>query len=370
MITIDVSAAVHARAGLGRYVEEVALAVGKERPVQLFHNLGAEGSVPPSLTAFKRFSVNYGYKPWRLAVLLAHLSRLSFNRLVPNTTIFHSTEHLLMPLSGVPTVLTVHDLIFKLFPEYHKSLNYTYLNLAVPIYCRRATAIIAVSQSTKNDIVTHYGIDPAKIHVIHEAAADHFKPPSIDQMMAVRQKFRLPPRFLVHLSTIEPRKNLSRLLGVLQRLRQTDPDLHLVLIGAKGWLYDDFFAKIEQLGLSDVVHSLGWVEDDELAAVIGAADLAVQPSLYEGFGLPVLEHMAVGQIVAASQRSSFPEVGGDAAAYFDPEDEEEMTAVIQRLLNNPQEREKRRALGLNQAKRFSWAETARQTIELYDRIRR
>ena len=371
MIYVDISAAVHSKAGLGRYSERLAGALLARDPARyaLFYNRGGAGRFPETLPAgARRREVSWGYKPWRMAVLLGHLGRLPFNRLVPDAELFHSTEHLLLPLRGVPTVLTVHDLIFKLFPDYHKRLNYWYLNQAMPLYVERASAIIAVSEATKRDLVKFYGVDPAKVTVVYEAAATHFKPPSPAGIDHVRRTYVLPERFLLHLSTIEPRKNLMRLLDAFQILRTTYPDLHLLLAGSRGWLFDDFFARIEDEGLQQVVRPLGWVPDEDLPAVIGAAALAVQPSLYEGFGLPILEHMACGQVVAASHSSSHPEVGGEAAAYFDPADAGEMAAVIGRLLVDRDEYRQRQALGLEQAARFSWERAARETSAVYDRL--
>ncbi|MFO7682575.1 MAG: glycosyltransferase family 1 protein [Chloroflexota bacterium] len=373
MITIDISAAVHSRAGLGRYAARLAEALIAEQPERfgLFYNQGKNGRFPPNLpAAIPTRHIRLGYKPWRLAVLLGQQTGVGFNRLVPGTELFHSTEHLLMPLRGVPTILTVHDLIYKLFPEYHKRLNYWYLNAAMPLFCRKADAIIAVSQASKQDCVRHYSLDPAKIHVVYEAASSLFQPPPPTRIEHVRQTYSLPEHFLLHLSTIEPRKNLSRLLDALLALRRLLPNLSLslVLVGGKGWLYDDFFAKIERLGLEDAVLPLGWVDDADLPAVIAAADLAVQPSLYEGFGLPILEEMACGQVVAASSAGSHPEVGGPAAAYFDPENVEEITAVIHRLLTNPEEYNHRRQLGFQQAAKFSWQRTAQETIAIYDQL--
>lgn len=371
MIYIDISAAVHSRAGLGRYSEKLASTLLAEHPeeIALFYNEGREGRYPSSLpAAAARRHVRLGYKPWRMAILLAHMSHIPFNRLLPGATLFHSTEHLLMPLHDVPTVLTVHDLIFKLFPAYHKKLNYWYLNKAMPIFCQKADAIIAVSKATKRDIVKYYDIDPAKIFVVYEAASSHFKPPSPARIASVRKKYHLPNRFLIHLSTIEPRKNLNRLLDALVILRRSYPDLHLVLAGGRGWLYADFFARIESTELSNCVHTLGWIPDQDLPAILAAADLAVQPSLYEGFGLPILENMASGQVVAASSYSSHPEVGGDAAAYFDPTNVSEMAAVIQSLLDDRDEYERRRLLGLQQARKFSWQRAARESTAVYDSL--
>lgn len=368
---VDISAAVHSRAGLGRYSENLVRALLQAQPERfaLFYNQGRDGRYPPTLPANSRQrTVRHGYKPWRTAVLLAHWSRLGFNRLLPDARLFHSTEHLLMPLRGIPTILTVHDLIYKLFPQHHKKLNYWYLNLAMPLYCRRAGAIIAVSQATKRDIVKQYGVDPAKITVVYEAPSSLFKPMSPARVASVKQTYQLPDRFLVHLSTIEPRKNLLRLLDSLQALRRIFPDLTLVLVGGKGWLYEPFFAKVEQAGLQEAVFTPGWVPDKDLPALLAAAALAVQPSLYEGFGLPILEHMACGQVVAASHAGPHPEVGGKAAAYFDPKDVDEMTAVIHRLLTDPEEYAHRRRLGLAQAARFSWQRAAQETIAVYDQL--
>ena len=373
MITVDISAAVHSRAGLGRYSARLAQALIEEQPGRfgLFYNQGKNGRFPANLpTNVPTNHISLGYKPWRMAVLMGQQMGIGFNRLVPGTELFHSTEHLLMPLRGVPTILTVHDLIYKLFPEYHKRLNYWYLNTAMPLFCRKADAIIAVSQASKQDCVKNYNLDPAKIHVVYEAASSLFQPPPPTRIDYVRQTYSLPEHFLLHLSTIEPRKNLSRLLDSLLALRQLLPhlSLSLVLVGGKGWLYDDFFAKIEQLGLQDAVLPLGWVEDEDLPAVIAAADLAVQPSLYEGFGLPILEEMACGQVVAASSAGSHPEVGGDAAAYYDPENVDEITAVIHRLLTDKEEHNHRRQLGFQQAAKFSWQRTAQETIAIYDQL--
>jgi glycosyltransferase involved in cell wall biosynthesis len=371
MIYIDISAAVHSRAGLGRYAERLAGALLQRSPGRyaLFYNQGPDGRFPASLPdSVPARHIARGYKPWRMAVLLGQRAGAGFNRLVPDAALFHSTEHLLMPLRGVPTVLTVHDLIYRRFPETHKRLNYWYLNAAMPLYCERATAIIAVSEATKRDLVEFYAVDPAKVTVVYEAASDHFRPPAAAEIARVRKAFELPEQYLIHLGTIEPRKNLDRLVDALLILRRDHPDLHLILVGAKGWLVDDFFARIARDGLGEIVRALGWVPDEELPAVIAGAALAVQPSLYEGFGLPILEHMACGQVVAASHAASHPEVGGEAAAYFDPLSVGDMAATIGRLLANPDEVGRRRALGPERASHFSWERAAAETEAVYDRL--
>ena len=197
-IYFDISAAVHRRAGLGRYAESLARALlplltpaeSTGAPVTHSTNLpiyssptlaffyNREEGIEPlaGLEGLPAATVNLGYKPWRMLVWLGQLGRLGFNRLVPGATLFHATEHLLLPLRGIPTVLTVHDLIFRRYPAHHKRLNRWYLNASMPLFCRRADHIIAVSEQSKHDIIAAYGVSSDKITVIYEAAEPRFCP--------------------------------------------------------------------------------------------------------------------------------------------------------------------------------------------------
>jgi glycosyltransferase involved in cell wall biosynthesis len=368
MIYVDVAAAVHGRAGLGRYAESLARALVTKAPggFALFYNHSG-GDVRPmrGLKGIPARTVRAGYKPWRMAVWLGQLAGLGFDRLLPDADLYHATEHLLMPLRQVPTVLTVHDLIFRLFPQHHKRLNYWYLNAAMPVYCRRANAIIAVSQATKGDLVHFYGLDPAKIIVVHEAAAPHFAPSPPAQIAQVGARYGLPDRYLLHVGTIEPRKNLNRLLEAVARLRRAGEDVQLVVVGSKGWLYQGFFRRLEELALGDVVRLPGYIPDADLPALYSGARLVAVPSLYEGFGLPVLEAMACGAPVVCSDVSSLPEVGGDAARYFDPTDVDGMADAILAVWRDESLREGMRQQGLARAARFSWDRAAQETLDVY-----
>ncbi len=368
MIYLDVSAAVHHRAGLGRYAESLTRALVAASPDRygLFYN--QERGVEPlvGLEHLPTRTVALGYKPWRLLVWLGQLARLDRDRWFPNAELYHATEHLLLPLRSIPTVLTVHDLIFRRFPAHHKRLNRWYLNLTLPLYCRRADHIIAVSECTRRDLAAAYRLPPEKITVVGEAAAPHFRPQMPGVMSTISARYGLPERYLVFVSTIEPRKNLARLLAAFETLRADGLTDGLVIVGRRGWLYDDFFARLERSPARDAVIFPGYVPDADLPALYAGAQACVFPSLYEGFGLPVLEAMACGTPVATSSTSSIPEVGGDAALYFDPTSVEEITETTRRLLRDPALQEEMRARGLTQAAQFSWERAARETQAVYD----
>jgi len=370
VIYVDVSAAVHSRAGLGRYAESLARALVARYPGRfaLFYN--CDPGVRP-LTGLEQVPIRIvraSYRPWRALVWLGQLLGMGYDRLVPDAELFHATEHLLMPLKRVPTVLTVHDLIYRLYPRYHKPMNYLYLNAAMPLYVKRANAVITISESSKRDLIRLYGIPPDKVTVIYEAAAPHFKPAPPDRIATVRRRYGLPERYLLTVGTIEPRKNLVRLVDAVGLVREMGFDVGLVIVGSRGWLYEDFFRHLERHEHRDAVFLIGYVPDEDLPAVYSAATLCVLPSLYEGFGLPILEAMACGTPVACSNTSSLPELGGRAARYFDPTDEEQMAEVIAEVLRDGTLREEMRVRSMVQVRRFSWARTAEETFAVYQKV--
>lgn len=378
MIYLDVSAAVHRRAGLGRYAGSLARAL-VERAGQrgemsgaseygLFYN--RERGIEPlrELEHVPARTVSLGYKPWRMLVWAGQLAGIGFDRLLPDGRLFHATEHLLLPLRGMPTVLTVHDLIFRHLPEHHKRLNRWYLNWALPLYCRRATRIIAVSECTRQDLVAAYGLSSEKIDVVHEAADPRFRPQSRERIDAVRDAYGLPQRYVLFVGTIEPRKNLARLLRAFEVVRAEGLTDGLVLVGNRGWLYEGFFKELEQSPARRAVMLPGYVPDEDLPAVYAGAQVLAFPSLYEGFGLPLLEAMACGTPVACSGTSSLPEVGGEAARYFDPASEASITETLRRLLGDDSSLRELEERGLARAARFSWERVAAETESLYLKV--
>ncbi len=369
---IDITAAMHQYAGIARYAANLARALvyhhGHEHPFGLFHLRNRDTRPLSGLEDVPSRTVLSGYKPWRMAVWLGQRLGIGFDRLLPDAALFHGTEHLLMPLHNVPTVLTVHDLVYHLFPAYHRSLNYWYLNTAMPLYVRRADAVITISESSKRDLMRYYETPEEKITVVHEAASSRFRPASAQAVAETKASYRLPDKYVLALGTIEPRKNLNRLVDAVLLLRQKDPELSLVIVGRAGWLCQDFFQHLEKLDDPRAVLLSGYVPDADLPAVITGATAYVLASFYEGFGLPILEAMACGTPVACSNTSSMPELGGDAARYFDPHDFQDMVAAISAVLEDADLREEMCQRGFEQAARFSWKRTARETLAVYERV--
>ena len=368
-VCLDVSAAVHRRAGLGRYAHELIAALvdqGAHEYSAFYHQRGAAQLLPP-IDRLPRVTTPLGVRPWRLRVALAYFTHTAMDAMFPGVDVFHATEHLLPRLRRTRAVFTLHDLIFQFDPGSHKSLNIAFLRTMMPRFLRAADAVIAVSECSQRDAVRIYRLPPDKIRVIYEGVDPRFKP--IDdpaRLAAVRRKHALPDRFILHVGTIEPRKNLPLLFEALPALNMAD--CPLIVAGKTGWLTDPIFARLDELGLRDRVRFIGYVPDEELPALISAATALVMPSRYEGFGLPVLEAMACGTPVIASNTSSLPEVGGEAALYAPPDDVRAWANLLNQVLADGALRASLREKGLRQASKFRWDIAARQTAAVYEQV--
>ncbi|HXW01627.1 MAG TPA: glycosyltransferase family 1 protein, partial [Anaerolineae bacterium] len=323
-ICLDVSPTAQKHAGLGRYAGEVARALAQHKSklsLSLFYNQEGQAALPDYLSHIPYRTVNIPNKPWRMAVLLSQMIHWPMDKIFGASDIFHASNHLLAHFKRARTVYTLHDLIFLRYPEYHLPYNRWYLTLTMPRYLRAADVIVTPSLWTKRDALHYYGLPESKIKVIYEAPAPTFQPDTDPARLAqIRQKYHLPEKFILHVGTIEPRKNLSRLLEAFQPLLADWPDLKLVLIGKKGWLDQPFLQRLQELGLEEVVIFPGYVDEADLPACYQLATVFVFPSLYEGFGLGPLEAMACGTPVVSSNSSSLPEVVGEAGLLIDPTD--------------------------------------------------
>jgi len=369
-ICIDASPAVHRRAGIGRYTQELLaalLAIVPDNEYVTFYNRPSEAHIASPLDRLPRLTTYLADKPWRTSVLLAHLARIPQDCLLPGVDLFHATDHLLPHFSQIKSIFTLHDLTFRLYPQTHSSWNRWFLTLMMPYFLQAADAVIADSECTKRDAVRLYEINEAKIQVIYPGVSGHFHPASSKAITDIRQKYALPEHFILSVSSIEPRKNLNALLEAFHHLLATC-DLHLVLVGKKGWLYESFFRRLQELGLENQVLFTGYVPDEDLPAIYSAASVFVFPSLYEGFGLPVLEAMACGVPVVCSDTSSLPEVVGDAGIMVAPHNIRALVQAIEWVLTNESKCQEMRTKGLQQASKFTWEKTAREALTLYRQV--
>jgi glycosyltransferase involved in cell wall biosynthesis len=257
-----------------------------------------------------------------------------------------------------PSVVTIYDLSFLHYPMALSRARRGYLRLFSRLSCRRARRIIAISESTRRDLVKQWGIAADKIDIAYPGIGEQFRPLPENEVEAFRARHSLP-RFILHLGTLEPRKNLVRLIQAFARLRT---DAKLVLAGGRGWLCDEIAAEIERLNLQDKVVLPGYLADEALVFWYNAASVLAYPSLYEGFGLPIIEAMACGTPVVTSTASSLPEAAGDAGLLVDPHDTEMLAEALEKALADEVLREEMRTRGLSQAARFTWQATAAATV--------
>jgi glycosyltransferase involved in cell wall biosynthesis len=279
-------------------------------------------------------------------------------------------QYIIPPASPAPVVTTIHDVAFKRFPRLFPLKHRLLLNWLIPFAAHNSAAVITGSEATKRDLVELYGVDERKIHVTPYAADESYRPMAkASAQRAVRNRLDVPTPYVLSVGVLQPRKNLPRLVRAYGRIADEVPH-HLVLVGKEGWAGEELASAVAALPRDKRPVFTGYVADADLPALYAGADLFAYPSLYEGFGLPPLEAMACGTPVITSNRSSLPEVVGEAGVMVDPTDERALSEAMLRLLNSHEERAALSAAGVEQASRFSWKRTAEMTWQVYEHVAR
>ena len=300
---------------------------------------------------------------WEQTVLPRLLRRL-------NVDVLHSPHHH-TPLvtRGPRRVVTFHDVTFLLLPERYSLARRLYMEGVTRAAARVADAIITPSQTVRQEVIDRLGIPSERVVALPEAAGPQYMPIEDEEILGrVRQKYQLPRRYILSVGSLEPGKNRTRLIHAYARLRGDGIDCPLAVAGQPAWLYEGDFELVRRLGLDEQVRFLNYVPDEEMPALYSGAALLAFPSLHEGFGLPVLEAMACGTPVVTTNVSATAEVAGDAALLIDPQDVEALATAIGRVLSDEALQADLRARGLARAKEFSWQQTARQTIAVYEAV--
>jgi glycosyltransferase involved in cell wall biosynthesis len=277
--------------------------------------------------------------------------------------LLHSMAFVTPFVAPCPTVVTVYDLSFKHYPESFPRGQRWYLQSQTARSVRQARRVITISESGRQDVHRFFDVPLNQIDVVYPGVGDEFRPFPPTAVQQFCQQKGLPEHFILHVGTLQPRKNIPILLEALARLKQSD--VSLVLVGGKGWLFAEIFARVEALGLRERVIFTGYVPAEELPLWYNAASLLVFPSLYEGFGMPIVEAMACGTPVIAAATSSIPEATGEAGLLFDEQNVETLVKCLTAVLQNPDLAHTLREAGLHQAQKFSWEQAGKQTAETY-----
>jgi len=299
--------------------------------------------------------------------------RLSAEMLFRPPDVLFVPAHVL-PIVHPRSVVTVMDLGHLYYPTAYRQRDRLYLDWSTRWNVGQADHIVAISHATRDDLIRHCSVDPAKITVIYPGIDDAaFTPPEAGRIQEVRAQYDLPDSYLLYVGTLHPRKNLVRLIRAFGQMlgawpmEAGEPPL-LVLAGKKGWLYDQIFNEANTLGLGNRIVFVGYVPQSHLSPLLAGAKAFVFPSLFEGFGFPILEAMACGVPVVTSRASCLPEVAGDAALLVDPYDEAELAHAMMKALTEPALRANLIERGLRRAREFTWERCAAETLAVLERV--
>ncbi|MBP1466354.1 glycosyltransferase family 4 protein [Candidatus Chloroploca sp. M-50] len=372
IIGVDYTAAVWQGAGIGRYTRELIRATVKQATGVQFKLLYAAGGLPPDapyLAELQSLCVAYPHvraysiplTPRLLTILWQRLHLpLYAEWLIGPMDLLHAPDFVLPP-TRTRTLVTVHDLTFLVYPECAEAGLRRYLTRAVPRALRRADLVLVDSQATAGDLERLLGVSGPQVRLLYPGVDPRFRPLPQAELAPVRAALGLPAHFLLFVGTLEPRKNLVRLVEAFAQA-DLSPAMNLVIAGRRGWLYEEVFAAVERCSVTTRVHFVDFVADETLPAVYNLAEAFVYPSLYEGFGLPVLEALACGVPVVTADGSSLPEVVGDAAVLVNPLSVPSIAEGIQQAL---QQATLFRRKGPAQAHQFTWQASAQTLLTCY-----
>lgn len=281
--------------------------------------------------------------------------------------VFHEPFFVAPVFKRCPTVVTIYDTAFLYHPKFYNKRSVLYLGALLSGSVKRADSIIAISENTKTDILGNFKVPPDKIHVIPLGTDDAFRVlEDRGRIEEVKMIYGIKNDYILNVSLISPRKNIEGLIRAFKLIKESkETDLKLVVAGGNGWLYEDVYREARSSGLDKEVIFTGHVPREHLVCLYNGAKAFVFPSLYEGFGLPLLEAMACGCPVVASRASSVPEVCGDAALFADPRDIEELADAVNRIMEDAPLRRELIKKGLERVKRFSWEKMAGRTLSVY-----
>jgi glycosyltransferase involved in cell wall biosynthesis len=313
---------------------------------------------------------------WKIVSDISPMYRLIweqtiFPRLVKRSDLdlLHSLHYTQPVRLGCSSVVTIHDMTFFLFPHLHTRAKRLFFPIAIRSSFRRADALVTISESTRQDSIRLLDVPPQKIFTTQLGKTVEFREvKDRDKLTEVREKYNLPDSFILYVGLVEPRKNIPFLLKAYKSLVVEGIQHNLVVVGRFGWMYQEVFKQIEELGLEDRVQFTGYLPQDDLPMVYNLASLFVYPTKYEGFGLPALEAMACGTPVITTKISSLPEIVGDAGILIPPGDKQALTGAMAEVLRDSTLSNQLSTRGLQRSEYFTWERTAQETMKVYKQV--
>jgi glycosyltransferase involved in cell wall biosynthesis len=371
-VGIDATAVPLQRTGAGNYIVNLIRTLGhvdRSNEYVIFGKSAHEEELSPDGEAANIRFIRQDF-PGRGARLAWEQVGLPGQVRAHRLDVLHS-PHYTMPLRhSARSVVTFCDMTFVLHPELHQMVKRVFFPTMMRLSARRADRLIAISESTRDDLVRMWGVDRAKVTAIPLAADPEFRPRDPAEIAETCGRYGLRPGdYILYVGMLEPRKNVDRLVEAFGLVADKLPGVDLVIAGRRGWMYDQIFARVEALGLGDRVRFTGYVLSRDLPALYGGARLFAYPSKYEGFGIPVLEAMSCGAPVVTTNVSSMPEVAGDATVLVAPDDVGGLAEALLRVSTDHALRDDLECRGLARAKTFSWERCARETIAVYEAAR-
>jgi glycosyltransferase involved in cell wall biosynthesis len=356
------------KTGIGHYTFELARSLAHIAPEDEFEivapvpiETGTSTENPPNLFTVQAPTGALRRRWWTIGLPLYVIE----NRL----RLFHGTNYNVPLWQRCPTIVTIHDLSLLLHSDTHRADLVKRARRRLPTMTRVATHIITDSHSVKKEICEHLNVRPEKITSVPLAPRRSFQPVGLDQSREVRRRLGVEDEFILFVGTVEPRKNLRALVSAFDELLQNTELLpQLVVAGQKGWLTDELFAHIEQSAIAKRILFTGYVTDEDLAALYSSCRVSVYPSLYEGFGLPILEAMACGAPVITSRIPVIMEIASGAARLVDPTDIPELTGALMEVLTDHNARQHYAEAGPRRAAQYTWERTAQNTLEVYREV--
>lgn len=377
-VSLELQPCLKNRSGIGIYTYEIS------KNLQRFHDVDLCGDIfnfinrndidkdLEGLTFNNKVFTPFPYGVYRR---VWHYIPIKYNWLFNDKSdIYHFFNFIVPPRIKGKVITTIHDMTYKLYPETMAKNNLKRIENDIEYSVNRADKIITVSESSKKDILKFLDVDESKIEVVYNGVEyDKFNKSYVEEEKSkVRQKYNLPRKYILYMGTLEPRKNIESIIEAFGLYKTKNnlvsKDIKLVIAGKKGWLFESIFNLVSKLSLKDEVVFTDYVDENDKPLIYKMADLFLFPSLYEGFGIPVLEAMASSVPVITSNVSSLPEVAGDAAILVEPKDTEAIAKYINEITNNEELKKDLVKRGHAQAKKFTWEASAEKTYNIYKQI--